>query len=116
MSNVTFNPKDAYVLINSFIVPAEKEAVMLEFWQKSAEFLKTQDGYIATQLHKNIDPNGHFKFVNVALWESPEKFQKALQTAHKDMPAGVMDGIQYFNGLFEVVYSDMPFEFGKRIG
>ncbi|MFC5919759.1 antibiotic biosynthesis monooxygenase family protein [Neisseria weixii] len=42
-------------LINAFEVPKSKEADALQSWQKSRDFLQTQDGCISTQLHQNLD-------------------------------------------------------------
>jgi heme-degrading monooxygenase HmoA len=65
------------VLINSFEVPAGEDDVFVRGWERARDFLKTQPGYLSTQLHRSISPSADFRFVNVALWESEEAFRLA---------------------------------------
>lgn len=64
------------VLINVFTVdPAEADA-LITAWKHDADFMKAQQGYISTQLHKGIA--GSTTFVNYAIWESVESFRNAF--------------------------------------
>jgi heme oxygenase (mycobilin-producing) len=66
------------VLINAFEVPASEDEAFLAGWEKAREFLRTQEGYLSTRLHRSIAPNADFRFVNVARWESADAFRAAL--------------------------------------
>lgn len=77
------------VLINRFTVAQEEADQLLKAWAADAAFLKTQPGYISTQLHRGI--GGSTVFVNVAIWESVAHFKSAFfhptfQAALKDYP------------------------------
>ncbi len=64
------------VLINIFnIDPADEEA-LIKAWSHDADFMKTQLGYISTQLHKGI--GGSTTYINYAIWESVEAFRNAF--------------------------------------
>jgi heme-degrading monooxygenase HmoA len=66
------------VLINVFrIDPADEEA-LVKAWSHDADFMKTQPGYISTQLHKGI--GGSSTYVNYAIWESVEAFRDAFNS------------------------------------
>jgi heme-degrading monooxygenase HmoA len=64
------------VLINRFTVAPEDVEQLLSAWAADAAFLKTQPGYISTQLHRGIGGSGCF--VNVAVWESVAHFKRAF--------------------------------------
>lgn len=100
------NPPNSVVLINTFEVPKGKEAETLASWQKSADFLKTQDGYISTRLHQNLDPNGKFHLVNMAVWRSAEDFRRATAKMRETMPDNQVEGVKFTPSLFKVIKSD----------
>lgn len=100
------NSSESVVLINAFEVPKGKEAEALASWQKSADFLKTQDGYISTRLHQNLDPNGKFHLVNVAVWRSADDFKRATAKMRETMPNNQVEGVQFTPSLFRVIKSD----------
>lgn len=70
------NEEGSVVLINVFTLDASDEQAMLDAWKSDAQFMKTQPGYISTQLHKAI---GHSPtFINYAVWESLSDFRNAF--------------------------------------
>lgn len=82
---------DYVTLINPFEVPVDKEDQFLERWNAAADYLRQQEGFVSTRLHRSLDPGATFRFVNVALWESAEHFRQAISTPEaqeltKDMP------------------------------
>jgi heme oxygenase (mycobilin-producing) len=91
------------VLINVFEVAVAQEAEVLQTWTKSKEFLEKQPGYINTRLHKNIDPNGKFRFINVAEWASPQQFQSATKAMGESNVPKMPEGVRFSPGLFKVV-------------
>ena len=82
---------DYVTLINPFEVPVDKEDQFLERWNVAADYLRQQEGFVSTRLHRSLAPEATFRFVNVALWESAEHFRQAISTPEaqeltKDMP------------------------------
>jgi heme-degrading monooxygenase HmoA len=64
------------VLINVFTVAPADEDAFIKAWSQDADFMKTQPGYISTQLHKGI--GGSTTYINYAIWESVETFRNAF--------------------------------------
>lgn len=91
------------VLINVFEVAVAQEAEVMQTWIKSKEFLEKQSGYINTRLHKNMDSNGKFRFINVAEWASPQQFQSATKAMNESNVPKMPEGVRFSPGLFKVV-------------
>jgi heme-degrading monooxygenase HmoA len=88
------------VLINRFTVASEEVEQLLRAWAADAAFLKTQQGYISTQLHRGI--GGSCCFVNVAVWESVAHFKRAFthpqfQASLKDYPPSTVASPHLFS-------------------
>jgi len=64
------------VLINVFTVAQEDVDRLLSAWSADAAFMKTQPGFISTQLHRGIA--GSCVFLNYAIWESVRHFRNAF--------------------------------------
>ena len=89
------------VLINPFEVDPDSHEAFMASWQKAADYMKRQPGFIGTKLHRALAPNARFQFVNVAEWESPQHFMAAVQTPEfKSMSEGSPPN---FPGLYQVV-------------
>ena len=71
---------ETVTLINLFEVPVGEEAAFISGWEKTAEFMRKQRGYVSTALHQSLAPNATYRFINIARWESPEAFQKAVSS------------------------------------
>jgi len=71
---------ETVILINPFEVPPEAEDRFLPAWNKAAEYMRRQPGFVSTRLHKAISSDAPFGFVNVAEWESAEAFRAAVST------------------------------------
>lgn len=81
------------ILINSFTVAPEEADALLAAWGQDAAFMKTQPGFISTQLHRGIA--GSSAFLNSAVWESAAHFraafgQKAFHDALAKYPASTV--------------------------
>ncbi len=70
------NDDGSVVLVNVFTVDPADEAALIAAWSHDAEFMKSQPGYISTQLHKGIA--GSPTFFNYAIWENVESFRNAF--------------------------------------
>jgi heme-degrading monooxygenase HmoA len=96
------NPEPV-VLINAFEVPEGQDEAFLAAWERSRAFLSTQPGYLCTRLHRSLSPAADFRFINVALWQSPQAFQAATsQPGFTDAPVP----FPFHPSLYEVVRED----------
>ena len=68
------------VLINPFEVSEGREEECLARWKEAADYMRRHEGFVSTKLHASLDPQARFRFVNVAVWRSPEHFQRAVST------------------------------------
>ena len=65
-------------LINVFEVPQGRDDEFLAGWQRTAAFMRQQPGFRSTRLHVTLSEQAQFRYVNVAEWESPAAFQRAV--------------------------------------
>ena len=92
------------ILINPFEVPQGKEDEALAFWEKAADFMRRQPGFISTRLHKAISPQARFHLINIAEWNSAEDFEAAVTSVEfKTLTQPYMDVFPHYPGLYEVV-------------
>jgi heme oxygenase (mycobilin-producing) len=68
-------------LINLFEVPPGREEDAIAYWDRCADVLRRQPGFISARLHRATMAGARFPLVNVAEWESVEHFQTAVSTA-----------------------------------
>jgi heme-degrading monooxygenase HmoA len=73
------------VLINVFTVDAKDADVLLKAWERGANWMRQQPGYISTQLHRGIA--GSAVFLNYAVWESVAHFRQAF--THPDFTSAL---------------------------
>ena len=66
------------IAINPFEVAPGTEAEALRVWDRVAEFMDRQPGFISAKLHRSLDPSSKFHLVTVAEWESAKHFMKVL--------------------------------------
>jgi heme-degrading monooxygenase HmoA len=66
------------VLINVFSVEQGKEEEFAKMWTEALALIKNEPGFIDTNLHRSLDPNARFQFINVAHWETQEAWQAAF--------------------------------------
>jgi heme-degrading monooxygenase HmoA len=92
------------ILINPFEVAEETtDEEFLQGWQRAADYMREQPGFLASSLHRALAPDARFRFVNVAEWESPQHFQAAVTSEEfRDLAQGAAPGSP---ALYEVVRS-----------
>ena len=64
------------VLVNLFTLDQTDEQTFLKAWQDDATFMKRQDGFISTQLHRAIGASP--TYLNYAVWETTADFRAAF--------------------------------------
>ena len=69
----------AVILINPFEVPpGTDDEQFLRGWERAADYMRVQPGFVSTRLHRALTPDARFRFVNVAEWASPQDFHAAV--------------------------------------
>jgi heme-degrading monooxygenase HmoA len=71
--------------VNVFQVAEADIPALLKAWENDANWMKTQPGYISTQLHQAI--GGSTLFLNYAVWESVAHFRAAFN--HPDFKSSL---------------------------
>ena len=66
------------VLINPFVVEPAHEIDFVAGWMKTAAVFSAEAGYIDTQLHRSIEPDARFRYINIAHWSSAEAWRTAM--------------------------------------
>ena len=89
------------ILINPFEVPAASGDEFVANWGGAADYMRRQEGFAGTRLHRALSPDARFGFINIAEWESPQHFQAAVTTPEfAEMTKG---GPPSYPSLYEVV-------------
>lgn len=94
-------------LINSFVVPPERDERFLKLWTEASQYFRAQPGFVSLRFHRAVSPDADYRYVNVASWETLQEFEAAhsreefrrivTQEAWKEFPANP--------ALYEVVVS-----------
>ena len=92
------------ILINPFEVPeGTADDEFLRGWERAANYMREQPGFLSSRLHRAIAPDARFRFVNVAEWASPQEFQAAVSSEQfREIAKGAGPGSP---ALYEVVRS-----------
>lgn len=94
----------AVILINPFEVPTGKEDEALAFWERAAEYMRQQPGFLSTRLHRAVVPWARFHLINVAEWESVAHFEAALNSEEfKRLTQPYTEVFPHYPGIYEVV-------------
>jgi heme-degrading monooxygenase HmoA len=92
------------ILINPFEVPeGTADDDFLRGWQRAADYMREQPGFVSTRLHRALAPNARFRFINVAEWASPQDFEAAVSS--EQFREIAMGGPPGSPTLYEVVRS-----------
>jgi heme-degrading monooxygenase HmoA len=70
------NAATPVVLVNLFTVAESDIPALMTAWEKDANWMKRQPGFISTQLHRAI--GGSCMFMNYAVWETVDHFRAAF--------------------------------------
>jgi heme-degrading monooxygenase HmoA len=67
-------------LINSFVVPEGRDDDFMELWTETSRYFRAQPGFVSLQLHRAVSADAPHRFVNVAVWESFDRYRAPHQT------------------------------------
>jgi len=90
-------------LINAFEVPHDEAPQFIAAWETTRDYLSARPGYIDTSLHRAVNPDTGFQFVNIAHWRSTEDFAAATQSQGFRSAAAGLAGYQAHPGLYRLV-------------
>jgi heme-degrading monooxygenase HmoA len=93
---------ESVVLINAFEVPEGRDEEFLMTWEHARDWLREQPGYLGTRLHRSLDPNAEFRYVNRGTFRTADEFTKAI--SNPAFPGGAMR-FRSHPMLYEVVSS-----------
>jgi heme-degrading monooxygenase HmoA len=92
-------------LINSFQVPVDRDDDFHALWERTSRYFTRQPGFRSLRLHRAVNEDATYRWVNVARWDSEQAFRAAHAT--EEFRAVVTaDGWEEFPSspvLFEVV-------------
>lgn len=92
------------ILINPFEVPDDKVDEALAFWEKAADYMRKQPGFISTRLHRALVPGTRFPLINIAEWVSVQDFEAAHKAEEfKKLVEPYMELFPHYPALYEVV-------------
>lgn len=98
------------VLINPFVVPKGEEEEFVKKWSEISDLFKSTPGFINAKLHRSLNPNAPFAFVNIARWESLAAFKAAVTSPefkeihknfHYEGKASVYEMVKEYNGSMQ---------------
>ncbi|MFE1951161.1 antibiotic biosynthesis monooxygenase family protein [Streptomyces sp. NPDC059524] len=90
------------VLANTFLVPKEQTESFLALFQRQAEFMKAQPGFVSLQMHRGTA--GSELLMNVAVWESTEALARAFGNPEfQRMAVEFPDDIVSYPHIFEQI-------------
>ena len=79
---------ESVVLINAFEVPQGRDEEFLVTWEHARDWLREQPGYLGTRLHRSLDPNAEFRYVNRGTFRTADDFTGAI--SNPAFPGGAM--------------------------
>jgi|SRR5690348_1763697 len=89
--------------INIYSVPKGEEERFIQWWHDMRERLIGGRGFVAGHLHRNLDGNATFNFINVAEWEN-DSYSSLYKENAEQMKVEVSQfGAEMTPGLFAVV-------------
>jgi heme-degrading monooxygenase HmoA len=67
-------------LINSFQVAPDRDATFRALWGETSRYFIARPGFVSLRLHRAVNDDAPYRWVNVAVWESESAFRAAHGT------------------------------------
>ncbi len=97
--------------VNCFTVPAGREEEFLAQWTAVNHYMAAKPGYVDHALHRAVDANSTYRFVNIAHWESAPAWRDAHDEGFRALLADpVWQDFSSVPGLYE----NEPVHHGNR--
>ncbi|WP_437286194.1 hypothetical protein [Sorangium sp. So ce406] len=81
-------PSDSVILVDVVFLPEERMAAYAAMWAEAARTMRRLSGYVNSSLFRSKDLADEVKFINVAEWESVERFFDGI---HSDRFTATVD-------------------------
>jgi heme-degrading monooxygenase HmoA len=93
------------MFVNCFEVPAGRDEQFLSLFREVNTYMQAKPGYLSHRLHRSLAPDARYRFVNYAVWASPE----AWRAAHDDgfralVTQAAWKDFTTTNALYEVIH------------
>ncbi|SRR5579875_216361 len=99
-------------LFNIFEVPPEADREFISWWKRTGAFIEQRIGPVSAALHRSVDCDARFRFINVASIESPQEWQRAVTAP--GFPGDEQPGLRH-PGLYELVRDNEPTASGELV-
>jgi heme-degrading monooxygenase HmoA len=91
--------------INIYSVPKGKEEEFFQWWQDMRDTLMLGSGIVTGRLHRNLEADAQFNFINVAEWEN-ELYSTIYRNHAERMQRELKElGAKMIPGLFGIASS-----------
>ena len=67
-------------LVNCFVVDPARDDAFVALWTDTSGYFRARPGFVSLRLHRALSPETHYRYINVATWESAERFLAAHDT------------------------------------
>jgi heme-degrading monooxygenase HmoA len=67
-------------LINSFVVPPDRDDAFVALWTEASQYFRVQPGFVSLRFHRAVSPDADYRYVNVASWRTLHDFRAAHGT------------------------------------
>ena len=74
------DPDAPVTLINSFVVPADRDDAFYALWTQASIYFRARPGFMSLRLHRALTPDADYRYVNVANWSTRHDFNAAHAT------------------------------------
>ena len=96
---------DAVPFVNCFEVPAGREDEFFALWSEVNAYMIKKPGYLSHRLHRSLEQDARFRFVNYAVWESPERWRAAHDDGFRALLSNPAWGaFSTTHALYEIVH------------
>ncbi len=96
-------PGQECTAIVAYEVHAEDIDKFLNAWDQAHSYLKEQPGFISNALHQAVSANPHFRFVNIARWDSADSFRAATLSSAFSEASGPLAPYPIHASVYDVV-------------
>ena len=79
------------------------EEAFLAWWRIMRPAFAAQPGFVSARLHRSLDENERYRFINIAEWRGSDSYRKALSTIWSSAPRPRIPGLEWHPALYEVV-------------
>ena len=83
----------------------EREEEFLKLWHEADALLRARGGYLTTRLHKALQPDSRYQYINIAELDSVETWKAAITSPEFTAITGQMAGFHPAPGLYTVTVS-----------